>query len=99
MISKDDAQNIALIFLNKGVDPNYSIVIIEEETVEYPEGYVFSGNTKQYIEGGDSGFRISGFSPIFVEKISGEVFDPYKNKYLEPQTLIRMFRKKVNQQK
>lgn len=98
MITLEEAKKIALEFINEGVNPNFPIVIINEEIFEYPEGFIFGVNTKQYVEDGNSDFRISGLSPIFVDK-EGDVFDYYENEYLYPETIIKQYRSKKTKSK
>ena len=96
MITLSKAQDIALAYLNQNITSGTELVLIHEETIEFPEGYIFSSNTKRYVIDGNIDYRISGISPILVDKNTGDVFDPYENQYIYPEDLIQMYRIKIN---
>ncbi|MEL6864913.1 MAG: hypothetical protein AAFP19_10855 [Bacteroidota bacterium] len=95
MIDLEEAQEIALLYFNKGVKPESELVIIPAETLVFEEGFIFSVNTKKYIIEGDIGYRISGLPCILVDKRNGKVFNPYINEYIYPNDLIARYRKQI----
>lgn len=53
--------------------PGDEYVIVENETIERPWGWVFFYNSRQYVETGDTQFALMGNAPYIVNKQSGEL--------------------------
>jgi len=53
--------------------PDDEYVILEEETIEKPWGWVFFYNARQYVETGDVQFHLFGNAPYIVNRNTGEL--------------------------
>lgn len=75
MIDRAAAEAIAKNFLKSR---NYNDaagerVIVPEETIETPYGWVFFYVSEKYLETGDTSFLLVGAAPILVEKDTGSI--------------------------
>jgi hypothetical protein len=71
-----DAKEIATKFINQNLqdfDHEDEFIIIDDVTIEKEYGWIFSYNSKKYIETDDFSYCIVGNGPIVVNKESGLV--------------------------
>ena len=69
MITYDEAKEIAVREITS--DGTLDNVIVEESTIEKPYGWVFSFNSKQFVETRDMLYALLGNAPIIVNKYDG----------------------------
>src|SRR5688572_834819 len=76
MIEKDAAMDLALAHLAKLVPADdKEIVLLENQTIERPFGWVFFYDTKAYVEGGDFRDALLGNAPLIVDRHDGSVHE------------------------
>jgi len=74
MLKKDEAKKIVEAHLNdSSEDRNYSLVILDEYTIEKDYGYVFFYDSSLYIETEDINHALGGNSPILIEKSTSKI--------------------------
>ena len=78
MITKEQAKNL----VKKKIDdlhielPNGDeIIILEQETIEKPWGWVFFYTSRKWFENSDDIYAIAGNAPILVEKATRTLFE------------------------
>ena len=52
------------------------LVLIENATIEKEYYWVFFYNSKIYLETGNISYALAGNSPIFFDKVFGEMYEP-----------------------
>ena|SRR5829696_6226198 len=74
MLNKEQAKQTALNYINSScVIEDDEIVILDEETIEKPYGWVFFYTSGNYLRTGDLRFLLAGNSPILIEKKDGSL--------------------------
>ena len=53
--------------------PDDAYVVVEEQTIEIPWGWVFIYNSQQFIETGDDQYQLMGNAPIIINKETGQL--------------------------
>ena len=72
----DDARKKVEIYLQKmSGGENYSLVVIEDATIEKNFGWVFFYNSKKYLETKNFSDMIVGNAPILISSTNGELFE------------------------
>lgn len=95
MITLDRAKEIALHYLNVDCQPKVEVALFEDEIKEFEEGYLLPFGAKKYIVDGDEGYRVSGVSPLIVNKKTGEIFSPTTSTCLPDEELIQLFQEEL----
>src|SRR5690242_17295656 len=73
MIDMAEARQIALTEINRMyAHPDDSLVIVDEETMERPYGWVFFYDSKRHRETGDIADMLGGNAPIIVHRADGQ---------------------------
>ncbi len=74
MITKDEAERIALEFLHKK-ETNSSIpmYLVKEATIERDFGWVFHYNSRAYLETRELRHHLAGNSPFIVDRRDGSI--------------------------
>lgn len=77
-MTKDDAKKIAEKYIDSlvfgPITKREDVVIIDEETIEKPYGWIFFYNTKAAISKRDLFSGLVGNGPILVSKKDGKVY-------------------------
>ena len=55
--------------------PKYHLIILEDQTQEYDFGWVFSYNSREYIEEGTFSAALAGNAPLIVDKSDGRIYE------------------------
>jgi hypothetical protein len=91
MIDREQAKTIAQEELDKS-NPEKDLLVLDEY-IEFDEGWVFSYQTREYVETGNEDLVLYGNGPIIVTKNSGKVYRggsaydvDYWIKYFRPYT-------------
>jgi hypothetical protein len=93
MLDKASAQQLVTDYINKDYHLDEDrLVIIEEETIEKPYGWVFFYNSERFLKTSDSEYALAGNGPVIVERATGAVHlfgtaEP-------PETVIRKYETK-----
>jgi len=93
MLTKTEALEIILKMLQQMSTAADPFVVVEENTVEKPFGWVFFYNSKRYVETGEFRYRLAGNGPIIVNKHNGSVKFFGTNK--PPQELVEEYEQKL----
>ncbi|HMZ47475.1 MAG TPA: YrhB domain-containing protein [Flavobacteriales bacterium] len=72
MITFEQARDIALAELARAL-PKYDFVLLDDETVTMPYGWIFWYNTRKYLETGDIMASTPGNAPFVVERSDGRI--------------------------
>ena len=72
MITFEQARAIALAEIAKAL-PKYDFVLLDEETVAKPYGWIFWYNTRKYLETGNIMDATPGNAPFVVDNTDGNV--------------------------
>lgn len=76
MLSKETAKKLAIEFMNSSslddADDN-ELIIVDKATIEKPYGWIFSYNSKKFLESGDFTYSLLGNGPVVVDKETMEV--------------------------
>jgi Immunity protein 35 len=76
MIDKETAKKLAVEFINSSSldDVNDSdLIIVDKATIEKPYGWIFSYDSKKFLESGDFTYSLLGNGPVVVDKETMEV--------------------------
>ncbi|WP_415891504.1 YrhB domain-containing protein [Neptuniibacter sp. PT8_73] len=75
-MNKQEAQSLVeeTLAVSKGEGNLISCMIIPEETIEKPWGWVFYYQSKEYVETRDFRHMLAGNAPIIVNRITGELW-------------------------
>ena len=73
MISKSEAKKAAHSYLNSRSDlkRDFTLVIVDEYTIEKEYGYIFFYDSSKHIETGDVEYALAGNAPILIDKLTG----------------------------
>ncbi|HEY3333215.1 MAG TPA: YrhB domain-containing protein [Capsulimonadaceae bacterium] len=75
MLTKDEARVIAQRFVSKATDEGIiEYIIVDSETIEKAYAWVFSYDSKLFLETEDFRYAIAGNGPLVVDKFSGHLF-------------------------
>jgi hypothetical protein len=76
MIDREDARNVAEGILDVHVRPGIDeeVVISDDQVRETESVWIFSYNTRSYLEMGLMNHALAGNLPILVEKLSGSAY-------------------------
>ena len=53
--------------------PDDEYIIVEDQVVEMPWGWIFIYNSRQFIETGDDQYHLMGNAPIFINRETGQI--------------------------
>lgn len=73
MLTKEEALSLVSTRLRQSSAADNPLVVVDEITIEKPFGWVFSYNTKKFVDTGVSDYRIVGNGPIIVNKHTGAI--------------------------
>ena len=74
MIDKTTARQIVADYIGRTQSiPETPIIILDEETIEKPYGWIFFYTSQQFYETDDVSYALAGNGPIVVEKADGSV--------------------------
>jgi ribonuclease HI len=96
MLTKEEAWDLALKHIQRHPSP-VTNAMLDYHTIERPFGWVFSYNSKKFLDTGDIRFRLFGNVPVLVNKHNNEVvwitghkkeerleqIDEYERKWIE----------------
>lgn len=68
MLTKQQALELVSRKFQQMTTPDDPFVVVEEETIEKPYGWIFFYNSKKYIESGQIRFALAGNGPVIVNK-------------------------------
>jgi hypothetical protein len=77
MITKETARELVRIEAcgpNPDLPDDDEIIILDNETIEKPWGWVFFYTSKKWHETNDITYAIAGNAPVIVEKDTGKLF-------------------------
>jgi Immunity protein 35 len=86
MIDKETAEKLATEFINSSsIDEeiNNDLIIVDKATIEKPYGWIFSYDSRKFLETGDFTYSILGNGPIVVDKETMEVRELGGGPYVE----------------
>jgi hypothetical protein len=67
----------ALEAVSKALDPmnprSIPLVVLDEQTIERPFGWVFFYQSKKFVETGEFGDRLLGNGPVIVNRLDGSI--------------------------
>lgn len=69
---------------------DYEIMILDEQTIENHDLYVFFYDSKEYLVGGDDSYALAGNSGIIVDKKNLDLYSTFSSHPIE--YYIDMFR-------
>jgi hypothetical protein len=73
-VDRDTAKRLVTDYINSSYNvEGDELVVIEEETIERPYGWVFVYNSRQYLETGQFRYMLAGNGPIVVERADGSM--------------------------
>ena len=74
MIDQESARSTALNYLKSHAHAyTGEIVILDEETIEKPYGWIFFYQSRAFIETGDFSHFLVGNGPIVIERTDGSI--------------------------
>ena len=71
-MTRDEARQIALDEIKRGYRGREEIVMIDSQTLTKPYGWIFSYNTRRFVEG-EVIHGLGGNGPIVVDSATGKV--------------------------
>jgi hypothetical protein len=71
MLNKEKARELAMTRILQWKHEGYEPVIIDEETIERPFGWIFFWTSREYIETQDYHYALAGNCPIIVNRFDG----------------------------
>ena len=72
-MTRDQAKDIALKYLNSDRSSDDLVDIIDEQTIEETFGWVFFYESKKFLETGEEKWMLAGNSPLIVDQDDGSV--------------------------
>lgn len=99
-ISKDRALEIARQEV-ASLSGQHDFVIVEDQTVERPFGWVFFYTTRQYLQTGNRNYLVPGTAPLVVLRADGSIehlatsvpparaIEIYQQRWLERQSAVQ----------
>jgi hypothetical protein len=73
MLTRAEAIDIVSKRLQQKSTPDDPFVVVEENTIEKPFGWVFFYNSKRFVETGEFSSQLAGNGPVIVNKHDGSV--------------------------
>ena len=73
MIDKAQAIDIAHRRISSFTETALPLVLLEEDTIEKPYGWIFFYQSKPYLETGNISFALAGNGPFLVKKADGMI--------------------------
>jgi hypothetical protein len=74
MVDQATARELVLSEMyKKPISADFELVVLDEQTIERPFGWVFFYNTRKYAETGDRRASLIGNCPIVVERMTGRL--------------------------
>jgi hypothetical protein len=73
VLTKTEALNIVSKELQQTSPLDDPFVVVEEDTIERPFGWVFFYNSKRFLETGVFSYRLAGNGPVIISKHDGRV--------------------------
>ncbi len=86
MIDKETAKKMATEFINSSStdeEINNDLIIVDKATIEKPYGWIFSYDSRKFLDTGDFTYSILGNGPIVVDKETMEVRELGGGPYVE----------------
>jgi hypothetical protein len=97
VLTKTEALDIVSKELQKRSSSDDPFVVVEEDTIEMPFGWVFFYNSKAFLDTGVFSYRLAGNGPVILNKHDGtfkvcgtdksveELIEDYEKKLTESQ--------------